>query len=86
MDWNKLHEILDCDQVTGLQEFLRQHLAEHHTPEKFVSRDDFCQHVAWQNQQRTAEWNRLMEHSHGTNGEVVFPTDDFHELSSLDRP
>jgi hypothetical protein len=49
--------------------------------EKFVIRDDFCQHVAWQNQQRIAEWNRLMEHSHGTNGEVVFPADDFHKLS-----
>jgi hypothetical protein len=137
MDWNKLYEILDCDQVAGLQEYHRQHLVEKATgqepainivlkedgpdsmfveietdngksinigtrydcdsytrlritadeiisacsklqpePEQqFVTRDEFEQFRSWLSQQRTAEWTRLMEHSHANDGTVVFQKD-----------
>ena len=43
--------------------------------QQFVTRDDFEQFRAWLSQQRTAEWTRLMEHSHAFDGKVVFPKD-----------
>lgn len=67
MDWNKLYEILDCDQVTGLQEFLRQ------LDERFVKREEFEEHSKWLLSQQTAAWDRIMDHSHSERGDLVFP-------------
>ena len=43
---------------------------------QFVTRGDFEQFRAWLSQQRTAEWTRLMEHSHDNDGTVVFPKEE----------
>jgi len=42
----------------------------------FVTRTEYKEHTVWQSKQRAVEWDRLMEHTHGEHGEVVFPDDD----------
>jgi hypothetical protein len=67
MDWDTLYEILDCDQVTGLQEFLRQ------LDERYVTVSDFEGYLKDAVEQRQCEWERMMDHRHGARGELVFP-------------
>jgi len=41
--------------------------------ERFVTREEFEEHSKWLLSQQTAAWDRMMDHSHGARGELVFP-------------
>ena len=64
MDWTRVdHRCLDL----SLRELIRQ------MDERFVTREEFEEHSKWLLSQQTAAWDRMMDHSHGARGELVFP-------------
>jgi len=63
----------------GLSQLIRQ------MDERYAKREEFEEHSKWLLSQQAAAWERMMDHSHGARGELVFPPKDSAGVDSVEE-